>query len=181
MRRKAADALARPDSLTGSCGRRWSRATLPRKQGEPTGVRQLQGDSIPEFTASEVLSSKLWQPRPDRPPLGIDLACTKIAVDFQNITAGNADAVIRQSLDILREATGTDAVFLALHGAMGTVEYRQTPGSGEDDSWYEDTRTYTGIGRGPASYQDRIRLVLVAEVDPNGRIKLPKQKRGAGW
>jgi hypothetical protein len=77
-------------------------------------VRQVQGESIPEYTASEVLSSKLWQPRPDRPPLGIDLACTKIAVDFQNITAGNADAVIRQSLDILREATGTDAVFLAL-------------------------------------------------------------------
>jgi hypothetical protein len=70
---------------------------------------------------------------------------------------------------------------VALHGAMGTVEYRQTHGSGEDDRWYEDTRTFTGIGKGPASYQDRIRLVLVAEVDPRGRIKLPKQKRGAGW
>ena len=80
---------------------------------------QVQGESIPEFTASDVLSSKLWQPRPDRPPLGIDLACTKIAVDFQNITAGNADAVIRQSLDILREATGTDAVFLALLDGHG--------------------------------------------------------------
>jgi hypothetical protein len=46
------------------------------------------------------------------PAACIDLACTKIAVDFQNITAGNADAVIRQSLDILREATNTDAVSL---------------------------------------------------------------------
>jgi len=82
-------------------------------------VPQVQGDSFPEFTASDVLSSKLWQPRPDRPPLGIDLACTKIAVDFQNITAGNADAVIRQSLDILREATATDAVFLALLDGHG--------------------------------------------------------------
>ena len=70
---------------------------------------------------------------------------------------------------------------VALHGAMGTVDYKQTPGSGDDDRWYEDTRTYTGIGKGPASYQDRIRVVLIAEVDPNGRIKLPKQKRGAGW
>jgi hypothetical protein len=70
---------------------------------------------------------------------------------------------------------------VALHGAMGTVAYRQTSGSGDTDRWYEDTRTFTGIGRGPASYQDRIRLVLVAEVDPGGRIKLPKQKRGAGW
>ncbi len=70
---------------------------------------------------------------------------------------------------------------VALHGAMGTVEYRQTQGSGDDDRWYEDTRTYTGIGKGPASYQDRIRLALVAEIDPQGRITLPKQKRGAGW
>ena len=82
-------------------------------------MSQVPGESIPEFTASEVLSSTLWQPRPDRPPLGIDLACTKIAVDFQNISAGNADAVIRQSLDILREATGTDAVFLALLDGHG--------------------------------------------------------------
>ena len=80
---------------------------------------KVQGESIPEFTASDVLSSKLWQPRADRPPLGIDLACTKIAVDFQNITAGNADTVIRQSLDILREATNTDAVFLALLDGHG--------------------------------------------------------------
>ena len=70
---------------------------------------------------------------------------------------------------------------VALHGAMGTVDYRQTPGSGDDDRWYQDTRTFTGVGKGPASYQDRIRLVLVAEVDPAGRIKLPRQKRGAGW
>ena len=70
---------------------------------------------------------------------------------------------------------------VALHGAMGTVEYRQTSGSGDNDRWYEDTRTFTGIGKGPASYQDRIRVVIIAEVDPTGRIKLPKQKRGAGW
>ncbi len=79
----------------------------------------VQGESLPEFTASDVLSSKLWQPRAERPPLGIDLACTKIAVDFQNITAGNADSVIRQSLDILREAINTDAVFLALLDGHG--------------------------------------------------------------
>ena len=79
----------------------------------------VQGDKLPEFTASDVLSSKLWQPRADRPPLGIDLACTKVAVDFQNISAGNADAVIRQSLEILREATNTDAVFLVLLDGHG--------------------------------------------------------------
>ena len=70
---------------------------------------------------------------------------------------------------------------VALHGAMGTVEYRQTSGSGDGDHWYEDTRTFRGVGIGPSSYQNRIRMALVTEIDPDGRIKLPKQKRGAGW
>ena len=92
---------------------------LLRTQGDPIGVPTVQGDKLPEFTASDILSSKLWQPRADRPPLGIDLACTKVAVDFQNISAGNADAVIRQSLEILREAINTDAVFLVLLDGHG--------------------------------------------------------------
>jgi diguanylate cyclase (GGDEF)-like protein/PAS domain S-box-containing protein len=79
----------------------------------------VQGESFPEFTASDILSPKLWQQRAERPPLGIDITCTKVAVDFQNITAGNADAVIRQNLDVLREATNTDAVFLALLDGHG--------------------------------------------------------------
>ena len=70
---------------------------------------------------------------------------------------------------------------VALHGAMGSVDYKQTPDSGDDDRWYEDTRTFSGVGIGPSSDQNRIRLALVTEIDPNGRIKLPKQKRGAGW
>jgi len=82
-------------------------------------VPTVQGESSPDFTASDVLSSKLWQARPDRPPLGIDLACTKVAVDFQNLSTGNADAVIRQSLEILREAVQTDAVFLVLLDGHG--------------------------------------------------------------
>ena len=79
----------------------------------------VQGESFPEFTASDILSPKLWQQRAERPPLGIDITCTKVAVDFQNISAGNADAVIRQNLDVLREATNTDAVFLALLDGHG--------------------------------------------------------------
>jgi diguanylate cyclase (GGDEF)-like protein/PAS domain S-box-containing protein len=79
----------------------------------------VQGEPLPEFTASDILSPKLWQQRAERPPLGIDITCTKVAVDFQNISAGNADAVIRQNLDVLREATNTDAVFLALLDGHG--------------------------------------------------------------
>jgi len=79
-----------------------------------------QTEQFPDFTASDILSPKLWQPDVRRPPLGIDITCTKVAVDFQNLTAENADAVIRQNLGILREATGTDVVFVALLDASGT-------------------------------------------------------------
>ncbi len=79
----------------------------------------VQSEELPEFTASDILSPKLWQPRADRPPLGIDITCTKVAVDFQNLSATTADAVIRQNLDILREATRTDVVFLALLDGRG--------------------------------------------------------------
>ena len=38
------------------------------RRGDAIRVPKVQGDSIPDFTASDILSSKLWQPRPDRPP-----------------------------------------------------------------------------------------------------------------
>jgi diguanylate cyclase (GGDEF)-like protein/PAS domain S-box-containing protein len=82
-------------------------------------VPTVQSEQLQDFTASDILSSKLWQPQAKRPPLGIDITCTKVAVDFQNLTVDNADAVIRQNLDILREATGTDVVFLALLDGAG--------------------------------------------------------------
>jgi len=106
--------------------------------------------------------------------------------DVREIAAGNFVIWFRFNTPVTvtsdnRKTETLKEFKVALHGAMGTVEYRQTPGSGDDDRWYEDARKFTGVGKGPASYQDRIRLVLVAEVDPAGRIKLPKQKRGAGW
>ena len=79
----------------------------------------VQSEPLTDFTASDILSPKLWQPHSSRPPLGIDITCTKVAVDFQNLTAANADPVIRQNLDVLREATGTDVVFLALLDGPG--------------------------------------------------------------
>ena len=79
----------------------------------------LQGDPTAEFTASDILAPQTWQPQAPRPALGIDIACTKVAVDFQNLTAANADPVIRQNLEILRESTATDVVFLALFDGAG--------------------------------------------------------------
>jgi len=65
---------------------------------------------------------------------------------------------------------------VALHGAMGTVEYLVSPGR---TPWHEPS--VRGVGIGPTAYQDRVRRTLVAVIDPQGRIKLPKASRGAGW
>ena len=106
--------------------------------------------------------------------------------DVREIAAGNYVIWFRFNTPVTVTADSRKKKTLkefkvALHGAMGTVDYKQTPGSGDGDHWYEDTRTFTGVGLGPASYQDRIRVALIAEIDPQHRIKLPKQKRGAGW
>lgn len=65
---------------------------------------------------------------------------------------------------------------VALHGGMGTVEYLVSPGS---TPWSEPS--VRGIEIGPTAYQDRVRRTLVAVVDPDTRITLPKVGRGAGW
>jgi hypothetical protein len=106
--------------------------------------------------------------------------------DVREIAAGNFVLWFRfnQPVTVTSDSRKKKALKefkVALHGAMGSVEYRQTPGSGEDDRWWQDTRTFSGVGIGPSSYQNRIRMVLVNEIDPGRRIVLPKQKRGAGW
>ncbi len=106
--------------------------------------------------------------------------------DVHEIAAGNYVIWFRFNTPVTvtsdnRKKKSLKEFKVALHGAMGTVEYRHTPGTGEDDRWWQDTRTFSGVGIGPSSYQNRIRMVLVNEIDPSRRIALPKQKRGAGW
>ncbi|HEX9474572.1 MAG TPA: EAL domain-containing protein [Steroidobacteraceae bacterium] len=75
---------------------------------------------IPEHSASDVLAPQFWTGRSERPAPGLDVACTKIAVDFQNLQRANADECIKQSLAILREATSADGAFSAFLGASGS-------------------------------------------------------------
>jgi diguanylate cyclase (GGDEF)-like protein/PAS domain S-box-containing protein len=57
------------------------------------------------------LSPQTWPKRGIRPAVGLDVICTKIAVDFQSMTAVTALEVIGANLELLREATRTDAAF----------------------------------------------------------------------
>src|SRR5665213_717568 len=73
----------------------------------------LPPDKPAEFTASDILSADAWTGRAPRPVLGLDVACTKITVDFQNMRKDQIDDTIRRNLELLREATATDCAFLA--------------------------------------------------------------------
>ena len=44
-----------------------------------------------DFTASDILSADAWTGRTAKPVVGIDVVCTKIAVDFQNMRRDTMD------------------------------------------------------------------------------------------
>jgi hypothetical protein len=69
-----------------------------------------------------------------------------------------------------------DEIKVNLHGAMGTIEVHTTRDT--RDPRRIDVRT---MGIGPLSYQERVRRTLVAAIDPENRIRLPKASRSAGW
>jgi PAS domain S-box-containing protein len=75
----------------------------------------------PDLTASDVLSPQTWPRRGLRPTVGLDVICTKIAVDFQTMTAETATETIVANLDLLREATRADAAFHATLDTDGAV------------------------------------------------------------
>ena len=74
----------------------------------------MNPDSPAEFTASEILSPQTWVARDKRAPLGLDITCTKIAVDFQNLTRPQLETTLRDNLELLRDAAGCDAAFVAM-------------------------------------------------------------------
>ena len=71
-----------------------------------------QTDPSPDFTASDILSPQAWSGRARR-PLGLDVTCTKIAIDFQNLTQQSAEPCLRENLELLREAAGCETAFIA--------------------------------------------------------------------
>jgi diguanylate cyclase (GGDEF)-like protein/PAS domain S-box-containing protein len=73
------------------------------------------------FTASDVLAPSFWSGTPARPVPGLDVACTKIAVDFQNLTRDSADRYLNSGMELLRDAASADAAFVLMLDAGGTL------------------------------------------------------------
>lgn len=87
----------------------------------------------PEFTASDVLLTQHWARRPGT-GLALDVACTKVVVDLQNLTAVTREAVIAASIETLREVTEADAALLAMLGTGTLAVDSLTVARGGSDS-----------------------------------------------
>jgi hypothetical protein len=115
----------------------------------------------------------------------IDAAARPEAVipwaDVREIKAGNwvlyfkLTRKVRITSDRGRKSD-LDELKVNLHGANGSIEVRTT--RDPIDPWKINART---MGIGPLAYQERVRRTLVAFVDPDQRIVLPKASRSAGW
>jgi PAS domain S-box-containing protein len=73
------------------------------------------------MTASDVFSTGVWSARGGKPTLGVDIACTKISIDLQNMRRGAVDSSIRESLNSLRDSSGVDTAFVWLFSPDGST------------------------------------------------------------
>lgn len=80
----------------------------------PSGGGDEQDDT--DFLATQFVFGSTG-----RPAVGLDVLVTKVAVDFQALEAQTSDHCINRNLNALREATGVDAVCIALFDAQHTV------------------------------------------------------------
>jgi diguanylate cyclase (GGDEF)-like protein/PAS domain S-box-containing protein len=80
-----------------------------------------QAPENPDPTVSDVFSTGVWSARGGKQALGVDIACTKIAVDLQNMRRGQIETCIRDSLNSLRDSCGVDTAFVWLLSADGTT------------------------------------------------------------
>ena len=74
-----------------------------------------------DLTASDVFATGVWSARGGKPALGVDIACTKISIDLQNMRRGAIESTIRDSLNSLRDSSAVDTAFVWLFSPDGTT------------------------------------------------------------
>jgi diguanylate cyclase (GGDEF)-like protein/PAS domain S-box-containing protein len=76
---------------------------------QPEGGRELE--------SADLLSTLVVFGSGQPAGVGLDVLVTKVSVDFQALTSEGADSCIKRNLDALRDATGVDAICIALFDA----------------------------------------------------------------
>jgi diguanylate cyclase (GGDEF)-like protein/PAS domain S-box-containing protein len=69
---------------------------------------------LEQLVTKDLLSTQSVFAQPLHPALGLDVLLTKVAVDFQKLPRAGTEELVQRDLEALREATGLDAVFIAL-------------------------------------------------------------------
>ncbi len=71
-------------------------------------------EPAPDSPDIDLLATQRVFSAANRSLVGLDVLLTKVSVDFQNLPRDNTDACVVRSLEALREASGVDAMFIAL-------------------------------------------------------------------
>jgi diguanylate cyclase (GGDEF)-like protein/PAS domain S-box-containing protein len=91
--------------------------TQGSREAAPMGDGAQGADKSAESTIQRLIRTAAK--RPGEP--GLDLICTKVAVDLQSITPSNAAERIKSGMQSLTDASGADSVFVALLDPEGRV------------------------------------------------------------
>ncbi len=75
---------------------------------------QLPPSEVEEQDSPDFLSTQFVFGQGGRPTVGLDVLVTKVALDFVALTSEAGDNSVKRNLDALREATGVDAICIAL-------------------------------------------------------------------
>jgi diguanylate cyclase (GGDEF)-like protein/PAS domain S-box-containing protein len=143
-------------------------------------MSSLPPDSPAELTASDILASDCWRGR--TPPLqSLDVACTKMAVDLQNLQRDTLEECIRRNLEALAELTESDCAFVALIGREGRFTTVHAARRGVGPSQPEGLK-----GESLASYPwlesrlEHLRLTELRDTGSPRREQLAEARRFAG-
>lgn len=81
--------------------------------------------STPQYTVdvtpTDIFSAGQWRKPAACAPIALERVCTKLVADFQSVHRGQVDECVRRNLELLREATGWDCVYLL---TLGQAEAR---------------------------------------------------------
>ena len=84
-----------------------------------------EGPEAPDFLATQAVFGV-----GSRPAVGLDVLATKVAVDFQDLSSESGDNCVKRNLEALREATGADAICIALFDSGKTLIERVASATG---------------------------------------------------
>ncbi|HUG72963.1 MAG TPA: EAL domain-containing protein [Steroidobacteraceae bacterium] len=119
---------------------------------------------------TDVFSNPSWLARKGA-VLGLDVECTKAAVDLQNLSDTTADAVIGAALETLRSAAGADCAFLVLLDTAGERFDKLIVAKPEPMQFPDDALRGTELASFPflASRFDHLRLTEYRDTSFPGR------------